>query len=235
VDWAFSIFMECHRVSRGLTAWVVAGRTRDFRWSGTPVLLQADLIRAGVGLRNPPLFKRFGIQGSGGPDWFRSDYETIICATHKRLPWSDNLAMGHPPKFGPGGDNSNRNQQGERIKKTAPSSWGMRNAGTGKNGVIKKRRFYKPPAIANPGNVIDCGAMGGGRMGHPLAHEHPAPFPEKLVEFFVKSCCPPDGVVLDPFMGSGTTLAVSRRLGRSSIGIELNAEYIELAKRRLAI
>ena len=42
------------------------------------------------------------------------------------------------------------------------------------------------------------------------------------------------GVVLDPFMGSGTSLLVARRLGRSSIGIELNPEYADLARRRLA-
>jgi DNA modification methylase len=42
------------------------------------------------------------------------------------------------------------------------------------------------------------------------------------------------GVVLDPFAGSGTTLLVARRLGRSSMGIELNPEYAELARRRLA-
>lgn len=41
------------------------------------------------------------------------------------------------------------------------------------------------------------------------------------------------GVVLDPFVGSGTTLWVARELGRDSIGIELNPEYIEIIKKRL--
>jgi DNA modification methylase len=42
-------------------------------------------------------------------------------------------------------------------------------------------------------------------------------------------------VVLDPFAGSGTTLAVSEKLGRDSIGIELNPEYIKLAKERVGV
>ena len=50
----------------------------------------------------------------------------------------------------------------------------------------------------------------------------------------VKAGCPPDGIVLDPFMGSGTTAFVARSLGRNFIGIELNKSYITLAKKRLA-
>jgi DNA modification methylase len=42
-----------------------------------------------------------------------------------------------------------------------------------------------------------------------------------------------DGTVIDPFMGSGTTALVARRLGRKSVGIELNPEYAEMCARRL--
>jgi DNA modification methylase len=63
---------------------------------------------------------------------------------------------------------------------------------------------------------------------------HFAVFPEALVEPCVKAGCPPGGVVLDPFMGSGTTAVVCRRLGRHYLGFELIPEYVELARRRLA-
>ena len=62
---------------------------------------------------------------------------------------------------------------------------------------------------------------------------HFAAYPEKLVERILLAGCPPGGVVLDPFMGAGTTGVVARNTGRNYIGIELNAEYVELAKKRL--
>lgn len=63
---------------------------------------------------------------------------------------------------------------------------------------------------------------------------HFATFPEKLIEPCVLAGSPRGGVVLDPFMGSGTTGAVAKRLGRSFIGIEINQEYCEIARRRIA-
>lgn len=66
--------------------------------------------------------------------------------------------------------------------------------------------------------------------GYPEAHF--ATFPEKLVEPMILAGCPEGGTVLDPFAGSGTTLAVANRLGRHAIGIELNPEYLPLIERR---
>ena len=69
---------------------------------------------------------------------------------------------------------------------------------------------------------------------HPFSEAHFATFPEKLIEPMVKAGCPENGVCLDPFMGSGTTAVVSRKLGRNYVGIELNKSYIEIAERRLS-
>ena len=62
---------------------------------------------------------------------------------------------------------------------------------------------------------------------------HFAVFPEPLVETCILAGCPEDGVVLDPFLGSGTTAVVAKRLGRRYIGIDCVAEYCEMARRRL--
>jgi hypothetical protein len=59
-------------------------------------------------------------------------------------------------------------------------------------------------------------------------------YPEALCERPIKSSCPPDGIVLDPMCGSGTTLVVAKKLGRRFIGIELNPDYVEMARRRLS-
>ncbi len=228
VDWAFARFSECVRVSRGVVSWVVEGRTKQFRYTATPVLLMADLHRAGFHLRKPPLYVRDGIPGSGGPDWLKNKYEFVISATAGgQLPWSDNTAMGHPPKFGPGGSPSHRRADGTRAN-------GSKTRTRRPGGAITKQ-IYRPPALANPGNLIQCGPGGGGHMGHDLAHENEAPFPEALAEFFVRSFCPPGGIVLDPFIGSGTTAAAAIKHGRQYIGFDVRESQIELTRRRLGI
>ena len=67
----------------------------------------------------------------------------------------------------------------------------------------------------------------------PYGGAHFATFPPKLIEPCILAGCPRGGVVLDPFAGSGTTLAVALQHGRQAIGIELNAEYIRLIEKRL--
>lgn len=253
VDWCVERYMECLRVSKGLVAWVIEGQTRQFRYSASPVLLMADLHRKGVKLRKPPIFHRVGIPGSGGPDWLRNDYEFIVCATSNgKLPWSDNTAMGHPPKWAPGGEMSNRQSNGTRVNQWGgvggPNGMGKRfgikatrpshvtadrlHTKTKANGEMEVQG-YKAPTLANPGNLIKCN-VGGGLLGSELAHENEAPFPESLAEFFIRSFCPPGGTVLDPFSGSGTTVAVAKRCQRCGIGIDIRESQVELAKRRVA-
>lgn len=67
----------------------------------------------------------------------------------------------------------------------------------------------------------------------PYPEAHFATFPTALVKPCVLAGCPEDGVVLDPFAGSGTALMSAYHLGRKAIGIDLNAEYLELAANRL--
>ena len=61
---------------------------------------------------------------------------------------------------------------------------------------------------------------------------HLAPYPAALAERCIRSGCRPGGVVLDPFAGSGTTLAAARALGRSAIGIERSPEYCDRLRGR---
>ena len=67
----------------------------------------------------------------------------------------------------------------------------------------------------------------------PYSGAHFAVMPPDLVEPCIKAGCPEGGTVLDPFAGSGTTLAVAAELGRNAIGCELNPEYMALAERRI--
>jgi hypothetical protein len=236
VEWMVKVFKAALRCCRGLVAFVVAGQTRNYSWTASPALLIATLRNEGVVLRCPPVYRRNGIPGSGGPDWLRNDYELVVCATRGgKLPWSDNTAMGHEPKYKPGGNPSHRTQDGTRVNDlVAYATPDERNNDGPHRTRRRKGRVYRPPEMANPGNVIDCGAVGGGNMGDKLAHENEAPFPESLVEFFVKSFCPPGGLVCDPFSGSGTTGAVAVQHGRRFLGCDLRDSQVQLTRRRIA-
>jgi len=243
VDWMVQVYQDALRISKGLVAFVIQGRTRKYRWSCTPALLIADLHRAGFNVRNPPIYQRSGIPGSGGPDWLRSDYEWIVCVSKPgRLVWSDNTACGNEPKYGPGGDPTHRQRDGKRVRVSGMLSGakndmpharhGGRSGEVNPDGTITRKngKIYQPPKAANPGNVIHCS---GGHLGSKLAHLGEAPFPEKLADFMIRSFCPPNGTVLDPFCGSSTTGAVAIKTGRKYIGIDIRKSQIDLSERRL--
>jgi site-specific DNA-methyltransferase (adenine-specific) len=69
---------------------------------------------------------------------------------------------------------------------------------------------------------------------HPERADHPTQKPLEVIERMVKASCPAGGVVLDPFMGSGTTALAARRTGRHFTGFELNPAYCEIIAARLA-
>ena len=63
-------------------------------------------------------------------------------------------------------------------------------------------------------------------------HTHFAPYPQDLCKIPILASCPPDGIALDPFCGTGTTMLVARILGRKSVGIDISDKYLELAENR---
>jgi DNA modification methylase len=62
---------------------------------------------------------------------------------------------------------------------------------------------------------------------------HPCAYPIEIAERPIVSSCPPQGIVLDPFMGSGTTGVACVKTGRRFIGVEKEPKYFEIAKRRI--
>lgn len=65
--------------------------------------------------------------------------------------------------------------------------------------------------------------------------DHPTQKPEKLIAKLILASCPTDGIVFDPFLGSGTTSVVAKKLGRSYVGVEKNEEYVAWANKRLEL
>ncbi len=74
----------------------------------------------------------------------------------------------------------------------------------------------------------------GNERNNKSQNHHPTVKPIKLMEYLCRLITPPGGVILDPFMGSGSTGVAAKRLGFEFIGIEMNEEYVEIARRRIA-
>ncbi len=94
------------------------------------------------------------------------------------------------------------------------------------SGFGKKIENWVGRELAYPDNVLhlatECSNRG-----------HSATFPVELPAWFIKLFTQPSDVVLDPFLGSGTTAVAAKQLGRHCIGIEINPKYIQLAQERL--
>ncbi len=103
---------------------------------------------------------------------------------------------------------------------------------SGRARELEERGFYflrYHPGGSKPGDVWDI--LPEDTQGRAA---HFAPFPADLCRIPILATCPPGGVVLDPFCGTGTTLAVARELGRRAIGIDVAEEYAEMTRIRLA-
>lgn len=255
IEWMLEVVTESCRVSRGLVLVNCAGQTKDWNYQPYCEGLLYEWWKRGGRCWRPAYWQRVGIPGSGGKQWLRADVEYVLAFTKCKaaIPWADNTAMGHAPKWGPGGEMSHRVSSGQRVNQWGPvgsekGMCGRRANGEYKNKSRSLKKFdrmnrmangekraqsYDVPVKANPGCVVKV-IVGGGAMGSALAHENEAPFPEKLAEFFIRSWCPPGGIVCDPFSGSGTTIRVAQDNGRIGIGFDLRQSQVELSMRRLA-
>jgi site-specific DNA-methyltransferase (adenine-specific) len=101
-----------------------------------------------------------------------------------------------------------------------------------KRKLIDYRKAIPTPynTLKVPGNVWEFVRV---RYRMPEYEEHPTQKPEALLERIIKASTNIGDTVLDPFAGSFTTCAVAKKLGRNSIGIDQNKEYIKIALRRL--
>lgn len=104
-------------------------------------------------------------------------------------------------------------------------SWG--NGFAGRQGGAETDNPWSPGKGANVRTVWTIPT-------HPFSGAHFATMPPALAERCIKAGSRRGDLVLDPFMGAGTTALAAQRLGRNAAGVELNADYIEIARRRVS-
>lgn len=112
-----------------------------------------------------------------------------------------------------------------RFFYVAKASRGERNAGL--EGEYKQKQGARPKSADASGKFPDHDHRETGGNNHPTVK------PIKLMEYLCKLITPPGGTILDPFMGSGTTGVAAQNLGFKFVGVEMNEEYFEIAKRRV--
>ena len=120
----------------------------------------------------------------------------------------------------------------EAIKEPVKEDWGTRDRANGKyhnegTGLQPHSGLEKSYEMANKRSVWSVPVK-------PYTGAHFAVFPSELIEPCILAGAPVGGIVLDPFMGSGTTAQVAQDLGRQYIGCELNPAYEKLQKKRTA-
>src|SRR3979490_2378617 len=105
--------------------------------------------------------------------------------------------------------------------------------------VVRKGGFRRPATGGPHGDITRdeflAWTLGVWNFGgaNPRRVGHPAPFPEELPRRLIRLDSSPADLVLDPFAGSGTTRVAAKRLGRQSLGVEINPVFCELTVRNL--
>jgi site-specific DNA-methyltransferase (adenine-specific) len=193
---------------------VFRGTGRNKSLLMTPYRFAWQMVEAGWVLRNIIVWHKPNQMPSNAKDRFTVDFEPVFFFTKKQQYY---FAQQLEPYVKP-----LQRWTGDSLIARGQSAWAT---GTGQQ-VYRNRNMRPNPAGRNMRTVWAINTK-------PFKGAHFAVYPEKLVERMLLAGCPPGGVVLDPFAGSGTTLIVAKRLGRGYVGVELNPEYVMMANERL--
>ncbi|SKS24264.1 DNA methylase N-4/N-6 [Mycobacteroides abscessus subsp. bolletii] len=200
---------------------------------GIPWRVALALQDDGWTLRNDIIWAKPGAMPESVTDRLSGKHEYVFMFSKSRRYWFDldpirePIVTQHPGALNWARESKEADVPGETHKQhragrpqaTPPGAVPQTNFGpTG------KRHGQSHPAGKNPGDVWEIATQ-------PFPGAHFATMPAKLAQRCIAAGCKPGGTVLDPFSGSGTTGMVAQRLGRKYIGIDLNAEYLELSLR----
>jgi DNA modification methylase len=222
-----SVFGECRRVMKPTgTLWIVIGdKYDDGAQLGLPWRVALALIDDGWILRADCIWHKPNAMPSSTKSRPTVDHEYVFFFTKSKDYFYDADAIREPHVTF---SENSRMRGGRRhfgIRGGTPES--------GKNGGSNNLHDGRWDQAFHP-----LGRNKRTVWSIPLSKfrdAHFAVFPESLVETCIRAGCSASGVVLDPFVGSGTVPLVAQRLGRSYLGIDCVAEYCQMARRRIQL
>lgn len=205
------IIQELYRITKigGVVVWVVGDATIKGSETGTSFKQALWAMECGFNLHDTMIYQKSGFMPS----------KTRYCQSFEYM----FVLSKEKPTFNPLIDRKNR------WAGSTTGNVGQRQA----NGTIKKRGKKEIRQYGMRANIWKIVNEGGWLNKDPLTILHPATFPEQLAHDHILSWSNEGDLVLDPFLGSGTTCKMAKMLNRKYIGIELNPEYCEIARNRL--
>lgn len=197
----------------GIAVMVIQDQTKDFAKSLTTFRTIVDWVdNIGLRLFETVIYRKHGTEGAWWKYRFRVDHEYMpIFLKGRRPQYFDKEPLKIPSKHG---------------GKVMTGSGNRKTDGTTTKTVT--RQINKMKCRGTIWNYLMAGDKDS------LKRQHPAVFPDKIPYDFIQCFCPPDGVVLDPFGGCGSTAVAAKQLGRNYIVIDIAKEYCELAKERIS-
>lgn len=206
---------------------------------GAPWMLAFALRADGWWLRQAIIWHKPNCMPESATDRCTTAHSYVFLLSKQARYWFDADAIAEPAEWVRWGDQTVPKYEGTETA----SGWMQPRT----KAELQRSRGLTGGSYDPPGQSNHSGANGDAVVGttknprsvwtiptQGYSEAHFATWPEALVARIIKAGCPEGGTVLDPFMGSGTTALVARKLGRKSVGVELNATYAELASRRLS-
>jgi len=197
---------------------------------GIPLRFALEMINRGWILRNTIIWHKPNAMPSSVKDRFTVDFEYIFFFSKKKKYYFE--TQFEPLKTmenRPNGVVRNREYNYDSKENKNPSAYLKQDNVPSKNSNTYKgfnKRYIPPIQGRNKRTVWTINPK-------PFKEAHFAVYPEELCETPIRASCPEGGIVLDCFFGSGTTGLVALKQGKNFLGIELNEEYIKIAKKRL--
>jgi len=217
VAWFLPITQELHRVLKPRGSFVLNIKERVVNGERHTYVLELiiALRKQGWLWTEEYLWHKKNCHPGKWPNRFRDAWERCLHFTKQR-----DFVMEQDAVRVPMGDWKNA-----RLKKLSATDQ-RRDDSKVNSGFGKKIANWVGRDLAYPSNVLHLATECGNK-------NHSAAFPIELPSWFIKLFTQEGDVVLDPFMGAGTTALAAARLGRNSCGIELQKEFVKLARERL--